>query len=81
MHEISLEELGRAREVESKGCGQAGHSPTIAAQHDLQTRDAHFNLAAGVEEAAAHPATHPRTAAPKPHQPGDAFAAAGSRKP
>ena len=53
----------------------------IAAQHYWQARDAHFNLAAGVEEAAAHPATHPRTAAPKPNQRADAFAAAGSRKP
>lgn len=35
-----------------------GHSPTIAATHYLQARDAHFNLAAGVEKAAANPATH-----------------------
>ncbi len=35
-----------------------GHSPTITATHYLQARDAHFNLAAGVEKAAANPATH-----------------------
>ncbi len=39
-----------------------GHSPMIAATHYLQTRDAHFDLAAGivsgVEQAATNPATH-----------------------
>lgn len=42
--------------------GWLGHSPLIAAQHYLQTRDAHFDLAAGaagVGEAAANPATQP----------------------
>lgn len=38
-----------------------GHSPMIAAQHYLQTRDAHFDLAAGIGEAATNPATHPAT--------------------
>ncbi|MBC7834528.1 MAG: tyrosine-type recombinase/integrase [Phycisphaerales bacterium] len=37
-----------------------GHSPLIAAQHYLHTRDTHFDLAAGIGEAAANPATHPR---------------------
>lgn len=37
--------------------GWLGHSPLIAAQHYLQTRDAHFDLAAGVGEAATNPAT------------------------
>lgn len=44
--------------------GWLGHSPMIAAQHYLQTRDAHFDLAAGVAsvgEAAANPATNPAT--------------------
>lgn len=41
--------------------GWLGHSPMIAAQHYLQTRDAHFDLAAGVGEAAAIPATQART--------------------
>lgn len=41
--------------------GWLGHSPLIAARHYLQTRDAHFNLAAGVGEAAANPATNPAT--------------------
>jgi hypothetical protein len=82
MHEISLEELGRGERGRVEGLrAGAGHSPTFAAQHHWQARDAHFDLAAGVEEAAAHPATQPRTAAPNPHQPGDAFAATGSRKP
>lgn len=40
--------------------GWLGHSPMIAAQHYLQTRDAHFDLAAGVAEAAANPATQAR---------------------
>jgi len=52
-----------------------GHSPMIAAQHYLQTRDAHFDLAAGIgraevakdaagdSEAAAIPATNPATQA------------------
>lgn len=39
--------------------GWLGHSPLIAARHYLQTRDAHFNLAAGFGEAAANPATEP----------------------
>jgi len=42
--------------------GWLGHSPLIAAQHYLQTRDAHFDLAAGVGrvgEAAANPAANP----------------------
>ncbi|MFN9992257.1 MAG: tyrosine-type recombinase/integrase [Phycisphaerales bacterium] len=37
--------------------GWLGHSPMIAAQHYLQTRDAHFDLAAGVGTAAANAAT------------------------
>ncbi len=40
-----------------------GHSPLIAAQHYLQTRDAHFDLAAGIgasAEAATNPATQAR---------------------
>jgi len=41
--------------------GWLGHSPLIAAQHYLQTRDAHFDLAAGVHEAATNPATNPAT--------------------
>lgn len=48
--------------------GWLGHSPMIAAQHYLQTRDAHFDLAAGVGavgEAAANPATHTRPSDPK----------------
>ena len=47
--------------------GWLGHSPMIAAQHYLQTRDAHFDLAAGigaVGEAAANPATHTRPCDP-----------------
>jgi len=40
--------------------GWLGHSPMIAAQHYLQTRDAHFDLAAGVGAAAANPATQAR---------------------
>lgn len=44
--------------------GWLGHSPMIAATHYLQTRDAHFDLAAGIEgagEAAAKAATNPAT--------------------
>lgn len=37
-----------------------GHSPMIAATHYLQTRDTHYDLAAGMGEAAANPATHTR---------------------
>jgi len=48
--------------------GWLGHSPMIAAQHYLQTRDAHFDLAAGVGEAAANPATHTRPGADKRSQ-------------
>lgn len=44
--------------------GWLGHSPMIAAQHYLQTRDAHFDLAAGIGEAAANPATHTRPSDP-----------------
>jgi len=44
--------------------GWLGHSPLIAARHYLQTRDAHFNMAAGVGEAAANPATHTRPSGP-----------------
>lgn len=40
--------------------GWLGHSPMIAAQHYLQTRDAHFDLAAGVGEPASNPATQAR---------------------
>lgn len=50
--------------------GWLGHSPLIAATHYLQTRDVHFDLAAGVagpknqsERAAANPATNPATQA------------------
>jgi integrase len=43
--------------------GWLGHSPLIAARHYLQTRDAHFDLAAGVGEAAANPAAHPHQSA------------------
>lgn len=47
--------------------GWLGHSPTIAARHYLQTRDAHFDLAVGGaggngrQEAATNPATNPAT--------------------
>lgn len=44
--------------------GWLGHSPLIAARHYLQTRDAHFNLAAGIGEAATNPATHARPSVP-----------------
>ncbi len=43
--------------------GWLGHSPLIAARHYLQTRDAHFDLAAGVESAAAKAAAIPATQA------------------
>jgi len=50
-----------------------GHSPLIAAQHYLQTRDAHFDLAAGVgggvEQAAANPATQARRSGHTGQQP------------
>ncbi len=49
--------------------GWLGHSPMIAAQHYLQTRDAHFDLAAGVSEAAANPATHTRPSDPTASKP------------
>ncbi|MBL9000238.1 MAG: site-specific integrase [Phycisphaerae bacterium] len=52
--------------------GWLGHSPMIAAQHYLQTRDAHFDLAAGVGgigEAAANPATHTRPRGPTASKP------------
>ena len=45
--------------------GWLGHSPMIAAQHYLQTRDAHFDLAAGVGEAASNPATQARPSGPR----------------
>ncbi|TVQ62723.1 MAG: site-specific integrase [Phycisphaerales bacterium] len=52
--------------------GWLGHSPMIAAQHYLQTRDAHFDLAAGIGKAATNPATtmatNPATQA-RPHKP------------
>ncbi len=49
--------------------GWLGHSPMIAATHYLQTRDAHFDMAAGIGEgagvgaakAATNPATNPAT--------------------
>jgi integrase len=40
--------------------GWLGHSPLIAARHYLQTRDAHFDLAAGIGEPATNPATQAR---------------------
>jgi integrase len=52
--------------------GWLGHSPLIAAQHYLQTRDAHFDLAAGVGsagEAAANPATQTRPSSPTASKP------------
>ncbi len=49
--------------------GWLGHSPMIAAQHYLQTRDAHFDLAAGIGEAAANPATHTRLGDPTACEP------------
>lgn len=44
--------------------GWLGHSPLIAARHYLQTRDAHFDLAAGIEQAASKAATQARTSDP-----------------
>lgn len=41
--------------------GWLGHSPMIAASHYLQTRDAHFDMAAGIEGAATNPATRAAT--------------------
>jgi integrase len=58
--------------------GWLGHSPMIAAQHYLQTRDAHFDLAAGVDSGdgdscqkatATNPATHTRQSAPTASKP------------
>ena len=43
--------------------GWLGHSPLIAARHYLQTRDAHFDMAAGLEGAASKAATNPATQA------------------
>ena len=37
--------------------GWLGHSPLIAAKHYLQTRDAHFDAAAGIGKPAPSPAT------------------------
>jgi integrase len=47
----------------------AGHSPMIAVQHYLQTRDAHFDLVTGLNEAAASPATQARQSDPKASEP------------
>ena len=63
--------------------GWLGHSPMIAAQHYLQTRDAHFDLAAGVGgvgEAAANPATHTRQSAPTASESKSAGVPANARK-
>lgn len=46
-----------------------GHSPLIAARHYLQTRDVHFDLAAGRQQAASNPATDARPEAPRLHEP------------
>jgi len=49
-----------------------GHSPLIAAKHYLQTRDAHFDMAAGVgdfREAATNPATQAHQSDPTAPQP------------
>jgi len=49
-----------------------GHSPLIASRHYLQTRDAHFDLAAGVGgagEAATNPATEAHRSASTASQP------------
>jgi len=49
-----------------------GHSPMIASMHYLQTRDVHFDLAAGiesVEKAVANPATHTRKSGITPSEP------------
>jgi integrase len=43
--------------------GWLGHSPMIAAQHYLQTRDAHFDLAAGIEPASENPQANPQAQA------------------
>jgi integrase len=48
--------------------GWLGHSPLIAAQHYLQTRDAHFDLATGKGEAAAIPATQAHQSDPTAEQ-------------
>ena len=52
--------------------GWLGHSPLIAARHYLQTRDAHFDLAAGIGEATTNPATHTTPSANTRHQRGEA---------
>ncbi len=49
--------------------GWLGHSPAVAARHYLTTRDAHFDLAAGVGCAATNPATHTRPSAHNRAQP------------
>jgi len=46
-----------------------GHSPMIAAQHYLQIRDAHFDLAAGLGQAATKAATHARPSDPMRSEP------------
>lgn len=48
--------------------GWLGHSPLIAARHYLQTRDVHFDMATGRQQAASNPATHARPAEPKDNQ-------------
>lgn len=48
--------------------GWLGHSPLIAAQHYLQTRDAHFDLATGKGQPATNPATQARRSDPKAEQ-------------
>lgn len=48
--------------------GWLGHSPLIAARHYLQTRDTHFDMAAGLGEAAAIPATHAHPSDTKENQ-------------
>lgn len=67
-----------------------GHSPLIAAQHYLQTRDAHFDLAAGIGKAggdgcqtatAANPATHTRQSAPTRDQTRSAAESTKGNKP
>ena len=42
-----------------------GHSPLLAVQHYLMTRDTHFEAATGRPTAATNPATHPATQAPR----------------
>ncbi len=49
--------------------GWLGHSPMIAAQHYLQTRDAHFDAATGKGAAATNPATHARLSDPTESEP------------